>query len=314
MRKRVGWLGSSLVAIVGLFTLLGFLADYAYLFDLAAHFRLQYVIVLIFCLVLFILLKKRELLWVSAVILAINLWPIAPYYWPNQTTSLTQLGAPAKVLLMNVLSSNTDGAAVRAQITRFKPDLLVLEEVTPRWFDDLSDLSEQYPYQIHEVREDNFGIWVLSKYLMEDEEIVAYGPTQLPAATFRCRIGRQLVQVIAMHPMSPGSPAGVRWRNEQLREIARRYKETDDPLLVVGDLNTTSFAPVFNELCRTLELKDSRYGFGLQCTWPGWSFNPLMIALDHCLVSEEVEVTHREVGDYVGSDHLPVYTEIRLPQ
>ncbi|MGB3779357.1 MAG: endonuclease/exonuclease/phosphatase family protein [Tunicatimonas sp.] len=217
-----------------------------------------------------------------------------------------------RLLLMNVLSSNRDTEAVVAQIHRYQPDILVLEEITPRWFAALSDQLTNYPYQLHAVREDNFGIWLLSKFPVSDEETIPWGPVHLPSATVRFRVGDQLARVVALHPMSPGDPQGVRWRNEQLRQIAARFQETDDPLLVVGDLNTTSFAPVFQEFAQDLRLTDSRRGFGLQCSWPAFSFNPFMITLDHCLVSEGWTVTRREVGNYVGSDHLPVYVELQL--
>ena len=313
MQQRLTWLGTLLLSGISLVTLLGFLADYAFLFDIVAHFRLQYVGMLGACLLLFALLRKQGLFWITAGMLVINLSLVIPYYWPNPTTNLTTLGVPVKMLLMNVLSSNTNTAAVCSQVTRFEPDILVLEEITPRWFAALAGLATHYPYQLHAVRDDNFGIWVLSKYPVSDKEIVPWGPRRLPSATLRFLVGQRYVRLIAMHPIAPVSPEGFRWRNGQLRAIAQRYKTSDDPLVVIGDINTTSFVPVFSEFAQTLHLEDSRQGFGLQGSWPAWSFNPFMITLDHCLVSEGTRVIRREVGNYVGSDHLPVYVELVPP-
>ncbi len=185
----------------------------------------------------------------SLVVLIVNLTFIVPLYFPSDASLLTTYPSPVRLLLMNVLSSNRDTEAVVAQIHRYQPDILVLEEITPRWFAALSDQLTDYPYQLHAVREDNFGIWLLSKFPVSDEEIIPWGPAQLPSATFCFRVGDQLARVVALHPMSPGDPQGVRWRNEQLRQIAARFQETDDPLLLVGDLNTTSFAPDFSRIC-----------------------------------------------------------------
>ena len=215
---------------------------------------------------------------------------------------------------MNVLSSNSDTEAVLAQIHQYQPDILVLEEITPRWFAALSDHLTDYPYQLHAVREDNFGIWLLSRFPVTDEEIIPWGPAQLPSATFCFRVKDEWARVVAMHPMSPGDPRGVRWRNAQLRQVAARFQDTNDPLLVVGDLNTTSFTPIFQEFAQDLGLTDSRRGFGLQGSWPGFSFAPLMITLDHCLVSAHWQVLRRATGDYVGSDHLPVYVELNFSE
>ena len=174
----------------------------------------------------------------------------------------------------------------------------------------MAHLSAEYPYQVQAVQEDNFGIWVLSRQSLADEAVVYWGPAQLPTIVFRYPQGETSLSVVATHTASPGSPTEVRWRNEQLREIARQYEGYDEPLLIVGDLNTTSFAPTFGELTQRVDLKDSRRGFGLQSSWPTKSFFPLMITLDHALVSPEVHVTRREVGTDVGSDHLPMYVEV----
>ena len=201
-------------------------------------------------------------------------------------------------------------AAVRAQIERFQPDIVILEEINPRWRTELADLPTKYPHHLHDIRSDNFGIWVLSKYPLIEERVVYWGPARVPTIIFQYRVGEALVDVVATHPMSPGSAKGARWRDEQLRAIAKHYENTPNPLIIVGDLNTTSFAPTFKDVAQQLDLKDSRLGFGLQNSWPAWTWNPFMISLDHCLVSQRLYVTCRALGDNVGSDHLPVYVEV----
>jgi endonuclease/exonuclease/phosphatase (EEP) superfamily protein YafD len=82
-------------------------------------------------------------------------------------------------------------------------------------------------------------------------------------------------------------------------------------LVLLGDLNTTSWSPHFRDLINTAGLKDSRAGFGIQPTWPAGT-PPLWIPLDHCLVSPEIKVHDRRVGPNVGSDHFPVIVEFSL--
>ena len=319
MKYGLRFLAILSVAFSGLLTLLSFLAGYTFFFDTVTHFRLQYALAAGFSLLVFGILRNKGWSLVAVAVLIVNLFFIVPYYLPNDASLVTTPPASLSVLSINVLSSNTNVAAVRQEIDKFQPDVLALQEITARWFTDLADASTDYPYQVHAVREDNFGIWLLSKHPVVNPEIIPWGPVELPTATFRYPLGEQFVRVIAMHPMSPADPEGVRWRNEQLREIATRYATATDPLLVIGDLNTTSFSPIFGEFSQQLNLKDSRRGVGLQCTWPAgrysvWSFNPLMITLDHCLVSKGMRVVRREVGDYVGSDHLPIYAEVIPPE
>lgn len=298
---------------VALLTLFGFLADYSFFFNTLSHFRVQYAMAAAGGLLLFGFLRNKTWSLIASVVLVVNLAPVLPLYISQDTSPVTESpNTSVGILLMNVLSSNRRTEAVVAEINRFQPDIIVLEEVTPRWFTALADLSAEYPYQVHEVRTDNFGIWVLSRRPLSEGSVVHWGAAQLPTVTFRYPIDNHGLQVVALHPMSPATARGLHLRNEQLREVAQHYEDDEQPLLIIGDLNTTSFAPIFSELTHRLGLRDSRRGFGLQSTWPAWSFAPLMIAIDHCLVSPTVQVVRREVGHDVGSDHLPVYVEVAI--
>ena len=129
MKRVFQWLAILIVAGSGLGTLLGFLAPYGFLFNTLVHFRLQYAVAAAGSLLLFGLLRQRTGALISFVVLAINLWFIVPLYLPNDTSLLTKLGPPTKILLMNVLSSNRQSEAVEAQIDKFQPDILVLQEI-----------------------------------------------------------------------------------------------------------------------------------------------------------------------------------------
>jgi endonuclease/exonuclease/phosphatase family metal-dependent hydrolase len=50
---------------------------------------------------------------------------------------------------------------------------------------------------------------------------------------------------------------------------------------------------------------------GLQWSWPVGLW-PLALPIDHCLVSEKVEVVDRWMGPDVGSDHYPLVVDVRL--
>ena len=78
--------------------------------------------------------------------------------------------------------------------------------------------------------------------------------------------------------------------------------------MVVGDFNNSSFSTYFQKLTET-DLKDSRLGFGLLPTWPA-NISFLQTTLDHILVSENIQVLDRTVGENIGSDHLPISVEI----
>ena len=298
------------LGIAGLFTFLGFLGQYAYFFELVSHFRPQYALAAGLCFVVFVWLKRRWAIAVSAGVLLINALFIIPYYiqanvptYPPEET--------VGILLMNILSSNDHFDLVRKQIDRFQPDIVVLEEVNQKWFEALRPLKESYPYEVYALQEDNFGIWALSKVPISEHQIVYWGEAGKPTVSLRFPLDTTTVQLIATHPLPPTSPTYTYLRNNQLMTIAQQVREEEN-LIVVGDFNTSSFSPVFQAFAESLDLQDSRLGRGLQPTWPALSISPLMTTLDHCLVSRDLWVVRRETGGYTGSDHLPVYTEVAL--
>ena len=86
-------------------------------------------------------------------------------------------------------------------------------------------------------------------------------------------------------------------------------QEQTDPVILLADLNTTSWSATFQALTTRAGLRDSRLGFGVQPTWPA-RLPGLRIPIDHCLVSPEVQVHDRRVEENAGSDHFAIYVDI----
>ena len=100
-------------------------------------------------------------------------------------------------------------------------------------------------------------------------------------------------------------------RDGQFRSLAKFVRTLTEPVILMGDLNATPFSPAFVDFLRASRLRDSRLGYGNQATWPA-ALRRAGIAIDHCLVSPQVQVTGRQIGGDVGSDHLPVIVDLSL--
>jgi endonuclease/exonuclease/phosphatase (EEP) superfamily protein YafD len=118
--------------------------------------------------------------------------------------------------------------------------------------------------------------------------------------------------IVATHPASPKKAWEFADRKRQLAEVGKLARNTAGPVVVVGDLNTTSWSPYFQDLLATSGLLDSRRGFGVEASWPRASLALMRIPIDHCLVSPEVSVLDRWIGEDVGSDHRPIVVEFAL--
>ena len=81
-------------------------------------------------------------------------------------------------------------------------------------------------------------------------------------------------------------------RDEQLLALVTFVKSQNDPIVLIGDLNTTSYSPAFRDLCESTGLRDSRQGFGIQASWTP-RLPVLEIAIDHCLVPAQSHVAER---------------------
>ena len=121
-----------------------------------------------------------------------------------------------------------------------------------------------------------------------------------------------LLSVLTIHPPTPMRNDKFIYRNKQFAESAKLLKNTPEPKLFIGDLNTTMWSPYFVDLVKDSGLRDVRIGKGLKTSWISFFPPPFRIAIDHCLVSESIEVATVELGEFTGSDHLPLVVNLKI--
>ncbi|NEP45870.1 MAG: endonuclease/exonuclease/phosphatase family protein, partial [Okeania sp. SIO2H7] len=135
------------------------------------------------------------------------------------------------------------------------------------------------------------------------------GGIEIPTLVADVTKNNRVISLVATHPLPPLSQDYLFLRNRHLKELAKYVNTLENPVAVLGDLNLTMWSPFYRDLVRTSGLKNSRHGYGVLPTWPT-QLPLLYIPLDHCLVSEDVGVINTRIGENVGSDHLPVITDI----
>lgn len=118
---------------------------------------------------------------------------------------------------------------------------------------------------------------------------------------------------MAAHPHVPIRKTVFKLRNQQLAELGDYVAQIKTPVVVVGDLNITMWSPYYQRFVRQTGLRNARYGFGILPTWP--TIIPLLyIPIDHFMVSPEIQVVNLRTGDRVGSDHLPLITDLAIAE
>jgi len=304
-----GWLSGPLwlmlVCLTGT-SLAGFLGRSWWWFDLASHFRVQYAVASLLIGVAAIVWRRWLAALTAAVLLIVNLWLVLPFY--ARKPGGPDGGESLRVLCMNVNAANERHEQVWDVVKASRADIVFVLEYTARWEAALRAMEVDYPYMRTAPQADSFGIAVYSRVPLTRVEVSDLVVAGIPSIAVGSRLGGQHVTLFCVHVLPPVSRASAASRDAQLREIARRAGSAEQPHAVVGDLNCTSWSPVFRDLLRDGGLVDSRIGFGAQPTWPRcWL---LRIPIDHCLVSREVVVRHRSVVAVPGSDHLGVIVDL----
>ncbi len=291
-------------------TIGSWLGEVSWVLELTSHFRMQYAGVLILGACFWFLRRRPRAAVIAASFACINLALILPLYFRPDELSAHET-PPLRLMQANVFRHNRDYDRLKRFIRDAKPDFVFLEEVDHRWMEALRSLKSDYPFGEAAPREDNFGIAFLSRSPGIQTEVVSLSKEKIPAIIAYVSIGSQKLTLIGAHPRSPINYWQARLRNEQLDELAQIVDRLEGPLVLAGDLNTTSWSPVFKRFLRTSRLRDSCQGFGIQPTWPA-GYWPLFIEIDHCLVSPGIVIHKRFVGPAIGSDHYPLVVEFSL--
>jgi len=291
-------------------TFFGFLGEFSWFLDLFSHFRVQYFLsISIIALFMLIIRKYKFAVWFGILAL-INLSTFLPLYFGGQENSDTG-NQSCRVMLANVNTHYGNAERVAEAILLYEPDILVLEEVSAKWIEELKEVTTLYKYSEVCPRDDNFGIALFSKIPFEKSEILYIGGAKVPSISAEVKSRYGDFRLIATHPPPPLVPEYWQARNKQLKAIPPIVKQSRIPVLLLGDLNTSPWSYHFKRLIKESELIDSSQGRGVQPTWH--SSNVLMrIPVDHCLHSPEILILKKEIGRNVGSDHFPVIIDFAV--
>lgn len=146
-----------------------------------------------------------------------------------------------------------------------------------------------------------WGLAVLSRIATHDCRVISLGKLRRDAArrvVIRCDVplGAERLAVHGTHMshITHGSHA-------QYRKLARALPRPTTPAVLVGDMNMWGppVSSYFRGWRRALRVR----------TWPAHRPHS---QLDHVLVTPRVRVVEARVGEFAGSDHLPVVVTLAL--
>lgn len=309
------------LSVVGIgATLLGFAGAWYWLFDLFAHFRVQYLIGLALLGGLCLLAKAWRALALCSLALALNAMVVVPLYLPPAESAFDPATPHLRIVSLNVRTSNREFEAVAEFLRRQNANLILLEEVDRAWLEAMTNSLSEYRMVAGQPYDHNFGIALFVRsedeterhIVIEHAEVgdITAGVAQVDAVSARLRWFRRPVSLLGLHTIPPGSEQGAHARDVELAAAARWASDEqsqDAATIVLGDFNATPWSHAFRRTLRDGNLVDSEVGFGVQPSWHR-NFPPALgIPIDHCLHSRGLRAVQRIVtGEDLGSDHRPL--------
>ncbi len=222
--------------------------------------------------------------------------------------------ATIRLVGANLLMVNPDTDGIAREILAADPDVILVQEYSPRWATSFErhGILAAYPHAVGVVREDSFGIAILSRLPLERAELVDVAG--LPVARATVVVGEQRLRLIGVHTLPPRLPEYTATWREQMAWLRTAALAEPRPLAVIGDLNATQHSRRYQRLTHAgLVSAHRRCGRGWATTFPNGVFPVPPIRLDHALVSPELVCVAIREGEGAGSDHRPLIVDLALP-
>lgn len=248
-----------------------------------------------------------------------QLWWILPYtaLWPKQVENAINHHPDYQLSLLtsNVLTTNRNAQALIDLVQLHEPDVLVTLESDQWWEEQLAALEQDMPYTIKCPLDNLYGMHVYSRLPLLESEICFLVEDDVPSmhAQIQMRSGDK-VRAHFLHP-APPSPTENETSTERDAEliiVGRNIADSEQPLIVTGDLNDVAWSDTTRLFRVISRLLDPRIGRGMFNTfhakvpffrWP----------LDHLFHSEHFTLRFIKRLPSIGSDHFPLLTCLTLP-
>ena len=269
--------------------------------------------------------------------LAVLAWRYGGLFLPRAAHVAAAGGPSLRVMTLNVLFSNDDGAAVARRVQAEAPGVVCLQELNPRLAADLAvRLGEAYPYQALLPEEGVTGLGVYSRYPLGEGQVLPDPAEEAGwwlhgAQAVEVEFEGQLVWLLNVHALPPNWPprsptwipvfeTGFRLREAQMRAWLAWLAEHDGPAVVVGDFNVGDQNVAHDLMAAHLADAHRQAGWGLGHTAPastagldGVPSPSRLFRIDYVWYSAHWQATEVEVGAWDGqSDHLPMLATLVL--
>lgn len=224
----------------------------------------------------------------------------------RERTPPAACGASVRVMSANLLMVNPDPTALAQEIRAADPDILMLQELSPRWVEALQDAGvwARWPYGEAIAREDSFGSAIRFKRPPLSSSV--FELDSLPQTRGSVALGTGELEIWNIHILPPRTFAYWRAYRFQADLLLDAAREQTGPFLMGGDFNSPGMSRFVRQMRDVMDDAWDLAGEGPGHTWPNGVFPLPPLRLDHLYLSRDLTVSEISIGVGAGSDHRPL--------
>jgi endonuclease/exonuclease/phosphatase (EEP) superfamily protein YafD len=217
-----------------------------------------------------------------------------------------------KILSSNVLMENDRHGNVLDMIARFDPDILFLMETDQRWLDALAPALRRYDTVVSEPLGNHYGMVFATRLGVDDARVAYLTESDTPTLVAQLRgPDDKPFRFVGLHPRPPVPGQNTQERDAQIYYAARFARKADMPVIATGDFNDVAWSDTSQTFKHVGQYLDPRIGRGFFASFDARKFW-LRFPIDQVYVTEDVAVVSIKRLEFIGSDHFPMATTIRL--
>jgi endonuclease/exonuclease/phosphatase (EEP) superfamily protein YafD len=269
------------------------------------------------CLLWAIWQRRIALSLINLLVVCCHLYWLAPDYMRDRRFDAAPKAAGAhadaphqlRIFFANLLATNNQYASMLQEIEHVQPDVVVVAECVPPWFQAFKNSPVMAPYVYGALSKQQLdAVDVFSKVPLTAEEHRRVTGRAIEIVDIA--IGSDSLRLVGLHaprPIPTYDHEGY-WK-----EVFQLLASQAGPLVVIGDCNATQYSVVYHQFTAgRLRSAHQDRGRGYATTWPNGLYPLPPIRIDQAFISPEVECVGIEEGIGHGSDHRPLIVDLQL--
>ena len=310
------------IFVVLLSVLVTFVPEFSHeilLFELLVQGR-PYIALLLLAWALFFAFRRYSLLFAVQILCVVaSLFFVVEGYSGNRPSKACPDGAflkSVRVLSFNVFYKNENYADIVQAVEGIDADIVLLQEVQSGLYHyGHARLSHKYAFHYSDLEQGiAHGKAIYSKYPIE-----SVGKEKLMGSVHRVlhakmNINGQLINFIGVHTYSPKNAVRIKDRNQHIQALKRYAVSLEaggEPVIMAGDFNTTPWHPTMKHFKEQTQLNNNGF-YNIIRTWPAWLPTFVTIPIDHIFYNSSFGHSNYHQGLPSGSDHYPIYVDLRI--